>query len=107
MVENIRRVFMGKLAVFNCLDCNTEFSATEGGGFITVLYRCINCDATEIVGIEKVTRSDSQNSQGNPYVVSYSHCKKCGGEMRNDLAPMCTNCKSRNNEIKNIIMFYD
>jgi len=34
-------------------------------------------------------------------------CPKCGGELRNDLKPMCPECKSRNTENISVDMLYD
>ncbi|MDD5590515.1 MAG: hypothetical protein PHY18_01130 [Dehalococcoidales bacterium] len=91
---------MGK---WKCLDCGYEFSASEGGGWLFSLYRCVKCDRTKQVTI--------RNEMGGPLMpVDYkeiSTCKWCGGELRDDIGPMCRKCKNRNTEQIEITVFYD
>jgi hypothetical protein len=35
---------MGHSGIYKCKDCGNEFEAREGGGFVFIEYRCVNCD---------------------------------------------------------------
>ena len=58
-------------------------------------YRCVKCDNTKDIDKGKITESDP------------GACGKCGGELRDDLLPMCPECKSRDITEKEILTFYD
>jgi len=46
-------------------------------------------------------------SVDHPIKGDVGKCRKCGGDLRDDLGPMCFKCKSRDIEEKEIICLYD
>ena len=92
---------MGREAIYKCQKCGNEFKSREGGGFNFFVYRCINCDNIKSVNIDRRRRVPT------PTKEEIGVCKKCGGELRKDLKPMCPVCKSREAEVKQILANYD
>ena len=94
---------MGTTGRWRCLDCGNDFNAREGGGFYFSLYRCVNCDRTK-----EVTTAKCENGEFIPIEhEDPGKCSRCGGELSDDIGPMCRKCKSRNVELIEITMFYD
>lgn len=99
---------MGYHGIYTCQDCKNEFEAREGGGIRFIEYRCVNCDvikkifSNQHVPIAKYVK---------PTAAQVGVCDKCGGELRDDIHPMCPACKSRNvkhdNSAAHTIAFYD
>jgi len=85
---------MGREAIYKCKKCGNEFKANEGCGWHFCLYRCVNCDNTKevLLGMDE---------------KKIGVCKKCGGELKDDLKPMCPNCKSRKVVEKEILTLWD
>ncbi len=84
---------MGNSAIFTCNRCKNEFEADDGGGFQFAMYRCVDCDLTMHVPLDK---------RSQKYI-----CKRCKGEMRDDIGPMCPKCLSRDIKLKEITLYYD
>ncbi len=95
---------MGQEALYRCRLCGREFISSEGGGVLFDLYRCVNCDWIKAVSNGKKTWEDKYR---RPSAVEIGRCRKCGGELRGDLKPMCRNCGSRNVEEKECRILYD
>jgi len=95
---------MGKSGEYQCLNCGNIFEASEGGGFRFEQYRCVNCD--KIKEIELKTDEENENRNNLPKSI-VGVCKKCGGELRNDLKPMCPKCKSRDVVMISTSVLYD
>jgi len=94
---------MGQEAIYKCNNCGNEFKSHEGGGFLFKEYRCVNCDT--IKRIE--TRSELDEPLHIPTKDELGACKRCGGELRDDIKPMCHKCKSRDVKEKNVLVLYD
>lgn len=94
---------MGQEGYFKCRNCGSMFKSRMGGGIICVEYRCVKCD--RIKEIECGERGTP--SYHEPTKEEIGACAHCGGEMRDDLGPMCRKCGSRDVEIDEITMFYD
>lgn len=91
---------MGNRSVYKCLSCKNEFEARGGGGFFFLEYRCVDCDATKAIHLKsKHERKVTAKEIGR--------CEKCGGQLRDDIKPMCPKCKSREVEVSRTIMYYD
>ena len=99
---------MGTTGKWICLDCKHEFKGKEGGGFYFSLFRCVECDRTKSVW--SVT-SDVEITFPGQWVTKdpkgAGSCKWCGGELKDDIIPMCRKCRSRNTEQIEIEIFYD
>ena len=95
---------MGIEAIYKCRKCGKEFKSRGGGGFHFFEYRCVNCDTIKIV---KSDRTVPPGEYKPPSKEKIGVCKKCGGELRDDLAPMCPACKSREVEVKEVLLEYD
>lgn len=95
---------MGQKAIYKCNKCNNEFKSQEGGGFSFIEYRCINCDTIKAV---KGDRRVSSEDYKPPTKEKIGVCEKCGGELKDDLNPMCPKCKSRDVKVKEILLMYD
>jgi Zn finger protein HypA/HybF involved in hydrogenase expression len=83
---------MGHESVFKCNNCAHEFNSREGGGRHYDKYRCVACDNIKEVLVQNA------NDIGK--------CYECGGELRNDIRPMCPRCHSRDVEIKEVLVEY-
>jgi len=94
---------MGFESVYRCRGCGHTFRAREGGGFVFDLYRCVDCDSTKSI----VTRSHPHGERTTPTEKQIGICRRCGGELRNNLRPMCRKCRSRDVEIGDTLMCYD
>jgi hypothetical protein len=94
---------MGTTGKWSCLDCGHEFKASAGGGFYFSLYRCVKCDRTKSIEVE-LLRPTEWIIKGPKGV---GQCRWCGGELRNDINPMCRKCKNRNTKEIEIEVFYD
>jgi ABC-type ATPase with predicted acetyltransferase domain len=95
---------MGHSGIYKCKDCGNEFKAQEGGGYAFIEYRCVNCDAIKDVFSN---RGVSPEDYKPPTKKKIGVCEKCGGELRDDIRPMCPKCKSRNVKEQSIFMYYD
>jgi len=95
---------MGQKAIYKCDKCGNEFESQEGGGFFFIEYRCVNCDTIKAV---ESNRTVSPEEHKPPTEQEIGVCEKCGGELRENLKPMCPKCKSRNVEPKRPLLFYD
>lgn len=101
---------MGREGIYRCQNCGNEFRAREGGGFSFSEYRCIDCDnIKELSDIQIVRHEDKP-----PEMIRTPReeqdvgvCEKCGGELREDIEPMCPVCKSREVEIIDVFRHYD
>lgn len=96
--------FMGHIAIYKCKKCGNLFKSREGGGFHFIEYRCVNCDNIKTVKSDRTVPSEKYKP---PTREEIGLCDKCGGELREDLKPMCPACKSREVEEKEILMLYD
>ena len=95
---------MGHEALYRCLSCGHEFRSHEGGGFLFIEFRCVQCDWIKAV---ESNRRVPPESYRPPTSEEIGLCPRCGGELRSDLEPMCPGCGSRNVEVKEIQTFYD
>ena len=89
------------MGIFRCRQCGHRFRARHGGGFNFRLFRCENCDRTLTVGNPL---SPDMPWTGDPVP---ERCEYCGGRMRDDLGPMCRNCRSRDVELVEAEIWYD
>jgi ABC-type ATPase with predicted acetyltransferase domain len=95
---------MGQKAIYKCNKCSNQFKSQEGGGFFFAEYRCTECDSIKAV---RTNRRVSPEKYRGPSIKEIGVCEKCGGELRDDLKPMCPKCKSRDvGEIK-VLISYD
>jgi len=85
---------VGSIERYRCLDCENEFTARAGGGFCFIEYRCIDCDTIKVV--ECRNRSVPVGEWIPPEPEEIGSCLECGGELRDDIRPMCQRCKNRN-----------
>src|SRR6266480_2157703 len=102
---------MGYSGTFRCNDCQTEFPASEGGGFLFHLLRCEFCDKTQSVGVDDWPSTISVRTDLAQLLKRYSTmeeirrvrqtfvCPHCGGQLRDDLRPQCPHCRSRNTKL--------
>lgn len=95
---------MGHEAIYKCGKCGNEFKSQEGGGFLFVEYRCIECDSIKAV---QANRTVSPEHYREPTIKEIGVCEKCGGELKEDLRPMCPKCKSRDVNETRVLMYYD
>ena len=95
---------MGQESLYRCKTCGREFISREGGGISFDLYRCVNCDWIKEVSNGRRMWGDEYKQ---PSAQDIGRCRKCGGELRDDLQPMCRNCGSRNVEEKEVRILYD
>ncbi len=95
---------MGQEAIYKCRNCDNEFKSREGGGFLFTEYRCVECDYIECVEVNNAVPLEKYKA---PTKEQVGVCKKCGGELREDLKPMCPACRSRDVEEKEVEIFYD
>ena len=94
---------MGQAGYFKCNNCRNRFKSRMGGSTICIEYRCVACDH-----IKEITTSQRGTPDfREPTKEEIGTCSRCGGEMRDDLGPMCRKCGSRDVEIDEITMFYD
>lgn len=96
---------MGCEAIYKCKNCDNEFKSIEGGGFTFINYRCIDCDT--IKHVDTMDQCVPPDGFIPPAREEIGVCKKCNGELKDDIRPMCPKCKSRDVEIKQILTFYD
>ena len=82
---------MAVLAIFKCNACGDEFETHFGGLMHATELRREKCDDREMaeVGTEQ------------------GICEKCGGEMKHNLLPMCSKCRSRDTEQKKVLLYID
>jgi len=90
---------IGQSGIYKCNKCGNKFESQEGGGFIFDEYRCVNCD--EIKQVRLISKNDRRPAE------PVGKCDACGGEVREDLQPMCQKCKSREVKIEKVTMYYD
>lgn len=96
---------MGQEAIYKCNDCGNQFKARGGPGFFFLEYRCVNCDT--IKPVKTMDQGVAPEEFILPSKEDIGTCKKCSGELRNDIKPMCPKCRSRKVEAKDILTFYD
>lgn len=96
---------MGKEAIYKCKNCSNKFKAREGGGFKFFEYRCVDCDTIKTV--ETMDQRVPPDQFIPPAKEEIGVCKKCGGELKVDIRPMCPKCKSRDVEENQILTQYD
>ena len=94
---------MGTNGKWRCRDCGNEFKASVGGGFHFILYRCVQCDRTKSVDVKRSSSGEWIPTDKSGVGV----CQRCGGQLRDDINPMCRKCKSRNTEQLEIEVYYD
>ena len=94
---------MGCIGTFKCLICGNEFSSEEGGGWLYSLYRCVQCDRIKYVTIRPKPGGGFEPTTSE----EIGKCRKCGGELRNDIGPMCFKCHGRNAIMQEIRVFLD
>jgi DNA-directed RNA polymerase subunit RPC12/RpoP len=82
---------MAVLAIFKCNACGNEFETHFGGLMRATELRCEKCDNRKLVEV------------GTKQGV----CEKCGGEMKNNLLPMCPKCKARDTKEKKALIYID
>lgn len=90
---------MGEMGIYTCNKCGNKFESQQGGGFIFDEYRCVDCD--DIKRVMLVSKNDRRP------VEPLGICDSCGGELKEDLQPMCQKCKSRDVKIEEITAHYD
>lgn len=95
---------MGQKAIYICNKCKNEFESSEGGGFFFAEYRCVKCDKTKVVEVDRTVPPDQYKPPGKSKI---GKCKTCGGKLEEDLKPMCPRCKSRNVVEKTVLILYD
>ncbi|MBU0505145.1 MAG: hypothetical protein ABII18_13785 [bacterium] len=97
---------MGRQGIYKCNQCGNEFEAQEGGGFYFVEYRCVDCDYIKSINWDQTVPADQYCE---PPKEKIGVCKKCGGELKDGLNPMCPNCKSRDVQVdeEKISVLYD
>ena len=95
---------MGHSGTYKCKDCRNEFDSHEGGGFVFIEYRCVECDTIKNVNSN---RTVSPKEYKAPTKKEIGICKKCGGELKDNIRPMCPKCRSRNVEVESIFIYYD
>lgn len=95
---------MGQKAIYKCNKCGNKFHSQEGGGFTFIEYRCISCDTIKAV---KSNRGVSSGDHKPPTKKEIGTCSKCGGELQDNIRPMCPKCKSRDVRVKEILLMYD
>ena len=95
---------MGHEAIYKCNKCGNEFKSREGGGFLFIEYRCTTCDTIKAVNAKRLVRPDQYKA---PSKEAIGVCKKCGGELRDDIKPMCPRCKSRDVNEARVFRHYD
>ena len=96
---------MGQTAIYKCNKCKNEFQAHEGGGFCFIEFRCVNCDVVKLVKCND--RHAPPEKWMPPTKEEIGTCEQCGGELKNNLKPMCPKCKSRDVEEKEVLIYYD
>ncbi|MCF7887662.1 MAG: hypothetical protein K9L76_00130 [Candidatus Omnitrophica bacterium] len=87
---------MGQAGIYKCNNCGNKFEAREGGGFCFIEYRCVKCDTIKNISH---SRCVPLKEYIPPSKEKIGVCKKCGGELREDIKPMCPKCRSRDTEI--------
>jgi hypothetical protein len=95
---------MGQEALYKCKSCGKKFVSREGGGVCFDMFRCVRCDWIKEVNNGKKTWGDKRNELT---VEEIGKCRRCGGDLRDDLAPMCRDCGSRDVELKEPRILYD
>ncbi len=95
---------MGQTAISICKKCKNEFKSSEGGGFFFAEYRCVQCDNTKAVRVDRTVPPDRYKP---PAKSKIGKCGKCGGKLGEELKPMCPRCKSRNVVEKTVLILYD
>lgn len=96
---------MGVEGIFKCNACAHEFHTRQGGGFHFLMYRCVECD--RIKQVETMDQSCPPEEFIPPTKEEIGICESCGGNLRDDLNPMCPKCKSRDVEEERIDIIYD
>jgi len=96
---------MGHEAIYKCKRCGKQFKSSEGGGMLFEEYRCVKCDTIKTVKTNN--RSVPVEEYIPPSKDKIGVCRKCGGELRSDIGPMCPKCKLRDVEEIKIICLYD
>jgi predicted Zn-ribbon and HTH transcriptional regulator len=89
---------MGQLAAYKCQKCGEEFNSQDGGGFHFAEYRCMECDSVKTIDLSQTASTEK---------IDIGSCKKCGGELKAGINPMCPVCKSREVEKKQVLLQYD
>jgi ABC-type ATPase with predicted acetyltransferase domain len=95
---------MGHEAIYKCNKCSNELRSQEGGGFFFIEYRCIDCDTLKAVNAHRLV---SVKDYREPAKEEIGVCEECGGELRDDLRPMCPKCKSRDVNETKVSVHYD
>ena len=95
---------MGTRGIYKCRKCGNEFESREGGGFLFIEYRCVKCDWIKSVKSNQMVRPENYKPPAKSQV---GKCRKCGGELRDDIPPMCPKCKSRNVRMRKPDVYYD
>jgi len=85
---------MGSIQVYRCADCGNKIRAHAGGGFCFIEYRCVDCDTIKVVKCNNQSVPEEEWIQPEPEGIGA--CLICGGELSDDIGPMCQRCKSRN-----------
>jgi hypothetical protein len=86
---------MGSEGIYKCRKCGNEFTARCGGGFHFKEYRCVECDGVKPLPREPLTEK------------ALGICDLCGGQLKDDIGPMCPACRSRDVEEKQCLILYD
>lgn len=94
---------MGQEGYFVCKKCGHRFKSRMGGSTICVEYRCVQCDRIKGISCGQSGTPDFKE----PAKEEIGNCPSCGGELRDDLNPMCRKCGSRDVEMDEITIFYD
>ena len=95
---------MGYEAIYICNSCGNEFKTRYGGGESFKEYRCQDCDKIKTVHLKKKPDKDEYT---DPTPEEIGACGWCQGELREDINPMCWECRSRDTEVKEILIYYD
>lgn len=96
---------MGQIAICKCKKCGNEFQANGGGGFLFIEFRCVNCDIVKLVKCND--RHVLPEKWKPPTKEETGPCKNYGGELKDNLKPMCPACKSRDVEEIEVLISYD
>lgn len=128
---------MGTRIGARCLDCDEDYSISEGGGFFFHLLRCDTCGQGRSVGFDELGETHLRYLKGlnGPYaMVSAEHDRRvqedydgeplaeedyhreverlagaceCGGSFRFDAPPRCPACRSTRYEPAGGMILYD
>lgn len=100
---------MGREFTAQCLQCGTEFTVRDGGGFCFHLLHCDKCGKDKSVGFEELgeiqqkfyhsldqPQSDQTmtRSQFNSAVSQKAGKCSCGGHFKMNAKPRCPSCHS-------------